>query len=240
LEAFSPENGKTGITRPLLAAGLPTFRREEPMISTTNNPRAFPMTLFYDDNAPLDQDTIPTFQPTQAQASPKFPSQEQMRSIENIPVQKDQQFNNYPTGQQMPQQQIPFQEMQEAFQQMQVPQLQQQEQMLEKQQPSSSYLGPMDQQQQQQQVPLQQHSYPNQMPFASPEETPSDLKSMGQQLMDAHAAFGKALADYVLMCEEEKKASVQMEKNFGPFYILTGAYPQGMATGPLISAWKTN
>jgi hypothetical protein len=238
LEAFSPENGKTGIEMPILAAGLPNFRREEPMISTTKNPRVFPMTQFHDDNVPLDQADMSTFKPAQAPASPEFPSQDQMRSIDNVPQQKGMEYNYFPTRQHMPQLQMPFQQMQMPFQQMQVPQQQQQEQMPEKQQPSQSYLGPMGQQEQQ--LPLQPHSYPTEMPSASPEEIPSESIRMGQQLMDAHTAFGKAFEDFVLMCEEEKKVSVQMEKNFGPFYILTGAYPQDTAKGQLISAWTKN
>ena len=79
------------------------------------------------------------------------------------------------------------------------------------------------------------------MPFKEIDSLQVDhIKNTIFCLQDAHNAFGKALADFVSMCEEEKKVAVEMEKNFGPFYILTGAYPQDLATGQLISAWKTN
>ena len=79
------------------------------------------------------------------------------------------------------------------------------------------------------------------MPYKEIYSTQVDHKKKHfSRLQDAHNAFGKALGDFVTMCEEEKKVSVHMEKNFGPFYILTGAYPQDLATGQLISAWKTN
>ena len=55
------------------------------MASSTNNPSVFPMTLFYDDTAPLDQDTKPTYQTPN---SSEFPSQEQMQPNENAPQQK--------------------------------------------------------------------------------------------------------------------------------------------------------
>ena len=61
------------------------------MASSTNNPSVFPMTLFYDDKAPLDQDTKPTHQNPN---SSEFPSQEQMRPNENAPQQKGDTLNN--------------------------------------------------------------------------------------------------------------------------------------------------
>ena len=67
------------------------LRREEPMASSTNNPRVFPMTLFYDDKAPLDQETKPTFQNPN---SSEFPSQEQMQPNENAPQQKGDTLYN--------------------------------------------------------------------------------------------------------------------------------------------------
>ena len=68
------------------------------MISTTNNPRVFPMTLFYDDNAPLGQDTKPTLQETQQPQTPDsygLSSQEQMRPFENVPQQKGDIHKSY-------------------------------------------------------------------------------------------------------------------------------------------------
>ena len=61
------------------------------MVSSTNNPRFFPMTLFYDDKAPLDQEPKPTFQNPN---SSEFPSQEQMQPIENAPQQKGDTLYN--------------------------------------------------------------------------------------------------------------------------------------------------
>ena len=72
------------------------------MISTTNNPRVFPMTLFYDDNAPLGQDTKPTLQETQQPQAPdssELSSQDQMRPIENVPEQKGDIHKSYFTSQ---------------------------------------------------------------------------------------------------------------------------------------------
>ena len=61
------------------------------MSSSINNPRVFPMTLFYDDKAPLDQEAKPTHQ---NQNSSEFLSQEQMRPNENAPQQKGDTFYN--------------------------------------------------------------------------------------------------------------------------------------------------
>ena len=61
------------------------------MASSTSNPSVFPMTLFYDDTAPLDQDTKPTYQTPNLS---EFPSQEQMRPNENVPWQKGDTLYN--------------------------------------------------------------------------------------------------------------------------------------------------
>ena len=61
------------------------------MASSTNNPRVFPMTLFYDDKAPLDQETKPTHQNPN---SSEFPSQEPMRPNENASQLKGDTLNS--------------------------------------------------------------------------------------------------------------------------------------------------
>jgi hypothetical protein len=58
------------------------------------------------------------------------------------------------------------------------------------------------------------------------------IKKFPQTFQDAHNAFGKELAEYIMKCEDGRGSSqTQIPKNFGPFYILAGAYPGQLING---------
>ena len=68
---------------------------------------------------------------------------------------------------------------------------------------------------------------------------------MTQFRQDSYNDFGKALAEFIMKCESgsgsgngsvggETDGEIQqtpLPKNFGPFYILAGAYPQDLVVG---------